>query len=125
MQTQRVAFQGEPGAYGEIAALDYFPKAKLLPAKSFQAVFEILESGEANYAVVPIENSIEGSINETYDLLLQTKTTVSGEIYQRVRHCLIVNKGTTLGGVVVVYSHPQAIAQCRSYLQLKKLESVP
>src|SRR5918994_287306 len=64
MQTQRVAFQGEPGAYGEIAALDYFPKAKLLPAKSFQTVFEILESGKADFAVVPIENSIEGSIDD-------------------------------------------------------------
>jgi prephenate dehydratase len=125
MMSEPVAFQGERGAYSEMATLQYFPNAKVLPKKSFQDVFDSIETGEANYAVVPIENSIEGSINETYDLLLQTKTTVSGEIYQRVRHCLIVNKGTTLGGVVVVYSHPQAIAQCRSYLQLKKLESVP
>jgi prephenate dehydratase len=125
MVSEPVAFQGERGAYSEMATLQYFPNAKVLPKKSFQDVFDSIETGEANYAVVPIENSIEGSINETYDLLLQTKTTVSGEIYQRVRHCLIVNKGTTLGEVVVVYSHPQAIAQCRSYLQLKKLESVP
>ena len=125
MVSEPVAFQGERGAYSEMATLQYFPNAKVLPKKSFQDVFDSIETGEANYAVVPIENSIEGSINETYDLLLQTKTTVSGEIYQRVRHCLIVNKGTTLGRVVVVYSHPQAIAQCRGYLQLKKLESVP
>jgi prephenate dehydratase len=125
MQTQRVAFQGEPGAYGEIAALDYFPKAKLLPAKSFQTVFEILESGKANFAVVPIENSIEGSINETYDLLLKTSMVVYGEIYQRIRHCLIANPGTSNSEITAAYSHPQALAQCRAYLQKKGLEPIP
>lgn len=125
MQTQRVAFQGEPGAYGEIAALDYFPKAKLLPAKSFQTVFETLESGKANFAVVPIENSIEGSINETYDLLLKTSTVVYGEIYQRIRHCLIANPGTSNSEITAAYSHPQALAQCRAYLQKKGLEPIP
>jgi prephenate dehydratase len=125
MIREAVTFQGERGAYSEMAALQYFPNAKVLPKKSFQDVFDSIETGEANYAVVPIENSIEGSVNETYDLLLQTKITVSGEIYQRVRHCLIVNKGITIDRIVVVYSHPQAIAQCRSYLQLKKIESVP
>lgn len=125
MQTQRVAFQGEPGAYGEIAALDYFPKAKLLPAKSFQTVFEILESGKADFAVVPIENSIEGSINETYDLLLKTSMVVYGEIYQRIRHCLIANPGTSNSEITAAYSHPQALAQCRAYLQKKGLEAIP
>lgn len=125
MMSEPVTFQGERGAYSEMAALQYFPNAKVLPKKSFQDVFDSIETCEANYAVVPIENSIEGSINETYDLLLQTKTTVTGEIYQRVRHCLIVNKGTTLDELVAVYSHPQAIAQCRNYLQLKRLDSVP
>ena len=125
MQTQRVAFQGEPGAYGEIAALDYFPKAKLLPAKSFQTVFETLESGKANFAVVPIENSIEGSINETYDLLLRTSMVVYGEIYQRIRHCLIANPGTSNSEIRAAYSHPQALAQCRAYLQKKGLEPIP
>jgi prephenate dehydratase len=125
MQTQRVAFQGEPGAYGEIATLDYFPKAKLLPAKSFQTVFEKLESGKANFAVVPIENSIEGSINETYDLLLKTSMVVYGEIYQRIRHCLIANPGTSNSEITAAYSHPQALAQCRAYLQKKELEPIP
>lgn len=121
---ESVTFQGERGAYSEMATLQYFPNAKVMPKKSFQDVFDSIETCEANYAVVPIENSIEGSINETYDLLLQTKTTVTGEIYQRVRHCLIVNKGTTLDELEAVYSHPQAIAQCRNYLQLKRLDSV-
>jgi prephenate dehydratase len=125
MVVQKVAFQGETGAYGEIATLNYFPKAELLPAKSFQNVFESLESGTVNFAVIPIENSIEGSINETYDLLLKTNTIVCGEIYQRIRHCLIVNPGADDLKVSSVYSHPQALAQCRTYLQKKNLEPIP
>jgi len=119
----KVAFQGERGAYGEMATLQYFPKAGLLPKKSFQDVFDAVESGSADYAVVPVENSIEGSVNEIYDLLLQTEMTVIGEVYQRVRHCLIANK--TAKKIKYVHSHPQALAQCRKYLQKKKLEPVP
>ena len=123
MVMARVAFQGERGAYGEMATLQYFPKAMLIPKKSFQDVFDAAESGGADYVVVPIENSIEGSVNEIYDLLLQTKMGVIGEVYQRVRHCLIANRGAKR--IKYVHSHPQALAQCRGYLQKKKLEPVP
>jgi prephenate dehydratase len=112
MATQKVAFQGEPGAYGEMATLSHFPKAKLLPAKSFQIIFQSLESGAVDFAVIPIENSIEGSINETYDLLLNTNMEVCGEIYQRIRHCLIINPDSDNSKVRCAYSHPQALAQC-------------
>jgi prephenate dehydratase len=119
----KVAFQGERGAYGEMAALQYFPDVKLLPLKSFQDVFDAAENGKVEYIVVPLENSIEGSINEIYDLLLQTKMNVVGEIYQRVRHCLIANRGAKM--IRYVHSHPQALAQCRTYLQNKGLKPVP
>jgi prephenate dehydratase len=119
----KVAFQGERGAYGEMATLQYFPDVKLLPLKSFQDVFDAAETGKVEYIVVPLENSIEGSINEIYDLLLQTKMNVVGEIYQRVRHCLIANRGTKM--IKYVHSHPQALAQCRAYLQNKGLKPVP
>ena len=119
----KVAFQGERGAYGEMATLQYFPDVKLLPLKSFQDVFAAAETGKVEYIVVPVENSIEGSINEIYDLLLQTKVHVVGEIYQRVRHCLIANRGTKM--IKYVHSHPQALAQCRAYLQNKGLKPVP
>ena len=119
----KVAFQGERGAYGEMATLQYFPNATPLPLKSFQDVFDTAENGEVEYIVVPVENSIEGSINEIYDLLLQTKMNVVGEIYQRVRHCLIANRGAKL--IRYVHSHPQALAQCRAYLQKKGFEPVP
>ena len=119
----KIAFQGERGAYGEMATLQYFPNAKLLPLKSFQDVFDAAENGEVEYIVVPVENSIEGSINEIYDLLLQTKMNVVGEIYQRVRHCLIANRGEKV--IRYVHSHPQALAQCRAYLQKRRFEPVP
>ena len=119
----KVAFQGERGAYGEMATLQYFPDVKLLPLKSFQDVFDAAENGKVEYIVVPLENSIEGSINEIYDLLLQTKMNVVGEIYQRVRHCLIANRDAKM--IRYVHSHPQALAQCRAYLQKKGFKPVP
>jgi len=120
---ERVAFQGEPGAYSEMATMQYFRSSNLLPLKSLQEVFDALRNGVADFGVVPIENSIEGSVNETYDLLLGTDSVVSGEIYQRVRHCLIVNKGEG-SNIKSVYSHPQALAQCRRYLQERKLTAI-
>jgi prephenate dehydratase len=104
-----------------MATLQYFPNATLIPKKSFQEVFD--SAGDVDYIVVPVENSIEGSVNEIYDLLLQTKMQVIGEVYQRVRHSLIANRGATK--IKFVHSHPQALAQCRGYLQRKKLEPVP
>jgi prephenate dehydratase len=125
MVTQKVAFQGEPGAYGEMATLSQFPNAELLPAKSFQIVFQSLESGAVDFAVIPIENSIEGSVNETYDLLLNTKMVVCGEVYQRIRHNLIINPGADNSKIKSAYSHPQALAQCRVNLQKRNLEPIP
>ncbi|HXG06497.1 MAG TPA: prephenate dehydratase [Nitrososphaera sp.] len=119
----KVAFQGERGAFGEMAAIQYFTEATLVPKKSFQEVFDAGSNGEVEYIVVPVENSIEGSVNEIYDLLLQTKMSVIGEVYQRVRHCLIANRGAKK--IRFVHSHPQALAQCRGYLQKRKLEPVP
>ena len=121
----RVAFQGERGAYSEMAALQYFPKARLVPCKSFADAFLAAEKKQVDYAVIPVENSIEGSVDEANDLLLQTRLKAVGEVYQRVRHCLIVNKGVKIGDVKRAYSHPQALGQCRQYLQKKKIEPMP
>jgi prephenate dehydratase len=119
----KVAFQGERGAYGEMAALQYFPDAELVPLNSFQDVFDVADDNEVDYIIVPVENSIEGSINEIYDMLLQTRMTVVGEVYQRVIHCLIAHRNVKM--VRYAHSHPQALAQCRGYLQKKGLTPVP
>jgi prephenate dehydratase len=120
---ERVAFQGEHGAYSEMATMQYFRTSNIVAMKSLQEVFDTLRKDEVDFAVVPIENSIEGSVNETYDLLLNSNALVSGEIYQRVRHCLIINKGER-SNIKSVYSHPQALAQCRRYLHERKLTPV-
>lgn len=120
-----VAFQGERGAYGEMAALQYFPGATLVPCKSFAEVFDATEKKKVAYAVIPVENSIEGSVGEVYDLLLSTKLKAVGEVYQRVHHCLIANKDVKISQLKSVYSHPQALGQCRDYLRRKKLASMP
>ncbi|MDP9197540.1 MAG: prephenate dehydratase [Thermoproteota archaeon] len=124
MHSKKVAFQGEHGAYSEIAALKLFPDSELISKKLFQDVFEALNDGTANFAVVPVENSIEGSVNEIYDLLLDTEKNVSGEIFLRINHCLIANYRRS-SRITKVYSHSQAIAQCRNYLRSKNLEPIP
>ncbi|MGD1834905.1 MAG: prephenate dehydratase [Nitrososphaeraceae archaeon] len=124
MKKYNVAFQGEKGAYGEMAVLQYFPNANLHPLRSFKEVFDTIKDKTNDFAVVPVENSIEGSVNETYDLLLQEEIKVSAEIFQRINHCLIVNK-EHIEPLKKVYSHPQALAQCRKYLHDKKIEPIP
>ena len=125
MVANKVAFQGERGAYSELAVFRFFPNSKPVPVRSFQEVIETLLSGLSDYAVVPIENSIEGSVNEVYDLLLQSNLYIVGETYQSIHHCLIAIKGNDLRSIKEVYSHPQALAQCRHYLNEKKLDSIP
>lgn len=121
----RVAFQGELGAYSEMAVYSFFGQsAEVKPCKSFDDVFESVKTGDADYGVVPIENSIEGSVNRTYDLFLEYDLKVCGEIIIRISHCLIAHKGTSINQIETVYSHPQALAQCRKFLEQHKLKAI-
>ena len=114
----KVAFQGEIGAYSESAVYSFFgPSVEVKPCKNLSEVFESVEKGETPYAVVPIENSIEGSVNQTYDLFLEHNLKVCGEIILKIIHCLIAHLGTKLNSIKTVYSHPQALAQCRKFLE--------
>jgi len=121
----RVAFQGELGAYSESAVYSFFGQsATVKPCKSFGDVFESVKTGNVDYGVVPIENSIEGSVNRTYDLFLEYDLKVCGEIIIRISHCLITHKGTRIDSIKNVYSHPQALAQCRLFLEQHKLKAI-
>jgi prephenate dehydratase len=121
-----VAFQGERGAYSEEAALSYFgSKIEFLPCKTLRTVFQAVESDKATVGMVPVENSLEGAVSETYDLLLSSSLIVSGEYNLRVRHCLIANPGVRVEDIKRVYSHPQALAQCRRFLETLGAETIP
>jgi prephenate dehydratase len=107
------AFQGEHGAYSEEAIYQYFgPDAETEARRSFEGIFEAVESGVAEFGALPVENSTAGSINKAFDLLLERDLRVWGEIIFRVRHALLAPPGTSLEDVQRVRSHPQALAQC-------------
>lgn len=113
----KIAFQGEPGAYSEAAALAYFAdQADTTPCHAFEDVFTAVEEGKCDCGMLPIENSLAGSIHRNYDLLLEHNLHIVGEYLLRVHHCLIGLPGAALGDIHKVISHPQALAQCDRYL---------
>jgi chorismate mutase/prephenate dehydratase len=126
VQGTMVAFQGEVGAYSEEAAFNFFESAiEVKPCERLDDVFKMVEQGEAQFGIVPIENSLEGSISRTYDLLLDSSLKVCGETELRVIHCLIASPEATLDSIKRVYSHPQALGQCQAFLKHLGCELIP
>jgi chorismate mutase/prephenate dehydratase len=122
----KVAYQGETGAYSEMAVYKFFgSKAEPVPCRDFRDVFEAVKTGAVPNGVVPIENSIEGSVNQNYDLFLTYDLKVCGEVAVKLAHVLISNPKTEIEDIKTVYSHPQALAQCRTYLEKHKWEIIP
>ncbi len=121
-----VAFPGEPGAYSEEAALKFFgPLAITKPQESLEDAFRAVEQDEVQFGIAPIENSLEGTIGRSYDLLLASSLKVCGELELRVTHCLVANPETRLDAIKKVYSHPQALGQCRTFLKQLGCRLVP
>ncbi|OFW15591.1 MAG: hypothetical protein A3F69_00795 [Acidobacteria bacterium RIFCSPLOWO2_12_FULL_66_10] len=113
----KIAYQGEPGAFSEAASHRVDPDAELVPCRSFEDVFDAVDAGTASYGVVPIENSIGGSIHRNYDLLLAHDLPIVAEVELPVVHHLLALPGATLDGLQRVYSHPQGLAQCERFLR--------
>jgi len=113
----RIAYQGEPGAYSEAAALAFDPGGTPVACRTFEDVFQAVSDGTAGRGIVPMENTIGGSIHRNYDLLVEHELPIVGEIQLKVDHCLLALPGVTLEDVKVVHSHPQALAQCERFLQ--------
>ena len=120
----RVSFQGERGAYSEAAAVSFFGGGiRTVPCPTFAEALGCVLDKKADCAVLPVENSIEGNVGESSDLLYSTALSVTGETYHRIEHCLIGDG--ELGEVEVVYSHPQALGQCREFIRSHGMRTVP
>jgi prephenate dehydratase len=120
-----VAFQGEAGAYSEEAARQQLGnEIETLPCHAFENIFAAIEQGRADLGVLPVENSSAGSINKSFDLLLEHDLRVQGEILLRVRHCLLTIPGQA-HKITHVRSHPQALAQCEGFLNRHNYVAVP
>ncbi len=122
-----IAFQGEIGAFSEEAVRALVPGAEPVPQPSFEAVFEAVTEARVDYALIPIENSLFGSVHINYDLLEAHALWIAGEINLRIRHHLMAVPGATLDGLREVHSHPQALGQCRTYLRthLPRAQAIP
>ncbi len=112
----KIAIQGEPGSFSHEAALKLVPGATIVPCTLSAEVFAALSEGKVDVAVIPIENSLAGSVSEHFDLLLTHDVKVERETLLRIRHNLIAIPGTTVGEIDRVFSHPVALAQCRRFL---------
>lgn len=123
----KVAFQGEIGAFSEEAVSAYFGDAALAPRPGFDEVFDAVASGEADRAMIPIENSLFGSVHANYDLLRARDLVIVGELQLRVRHNLMARLGASIERLRRVHSHPQALGQCQEFLKqrLAGAEIVP
>lgn len=115
---KRIAYLGPPGTFTEEAALLYDEKAKFIPFSSVHAVAAAVDKGMAEEGVVAIENSLEGSVTDTLDLLIhESKLLIKQELVLPIEHHLLVKPGTQAQEVKAIFSHPQALAQCRRFLE--------
>src|SRR5882672_4191534 len=113
----KIAYQGEPGAFSEAAARRIAPAAELAACRSFEDVFAAVDDGTCTHGVLPIENSIGGSIHRNYDLLVEHRLPIVAEVELPVIHHLLALPGVSLDRLKRVYSHPQALAQCERFLR--------
>jgi prephenate dehydratase len=113
----RLGYLGPPGTFGEQAALRYGPAADRVPFVSHAAIIAAVAAGTVDVGIVPVENSVEGTVNETVDILIHdADLMMQGEIVLPVEQCLLLRRGDKPEDVQVIFSHPQALGQCRRYI---------
>ena len=117
-----VAFQGLPGAYSDLACKKVFPDRDTLPCSSFEETFAAVHEGRAELSMIPVENSVFGRVADIHYLLPNGGLHIIGEHFQPVHHCLLAVPGTRLENIKRVYSHPQALGQCRNHINDLGLE---
>jgi prephenate dehydratase len=122
-RAKRIAFQGEPGAYANLAAREAVPHAAAIPQPSFEEAIEAVRSGDCDLCIIPVENSLIGRIADIHHLLPESGLHIVGEHFLPIRHQLLGLKQATLEGVTEVYSQAPALAQCRTILRDRKLKA--
>ena len=121
---QKITFQGAMGAYSHIACTELFPKAEYIPSDTFEQAMELVDIGEADYAVIPVENSFAGRVSDVHFLLPQTDLTILGEHFLRVEHQLLALPNAKLSDIEAAASHPQALAQCSEFLKAHQIKAL-
>ena len=119
-----IAFQGEPGAYSELACLNVYPDSVRIPSLTFEEAFQKVENGDAELAMIPLENSTAGRVEEIYHQIPNTQLFVIGEHFEPISHCLLAARGDQLEALTHVGSHPQALAQCTDHIDKLGLKRV-
>lgn len=122
----RVAFQGIHGAYSEQAIRQHFGNdVEVVPCETFAILFELVNQGQVNYAMLPVENALAGAVSQAYELLMDSDLRIQAEVIVHVHHALIVTPNTKFEDLKFVRSHPQALAQCDQFLRRHKLKAIP
>lgn len=120
---QIIAFQGEPGAYSHLACTEARPDLTPLPCATFEDAYQAVEQGQAGLAMIPIENSLAGRVADNHHLLPASGLHIVAEHFQRVRHALLALPGAKMADITDVYSHVQALGQCRKELRARNLKA--
>ena len=121
----RISYQGEPGANSHLACKEAFPGLEAIACPTFEDALAAVKSGDCRYAMIPIENSVAGRVADIHHLLPKAELYITGEHFLRVRHQLMALPGATLATIKQVYSHTQALGQCRNTLRKLGLKPVP
>src|SRR5271154_5083373 len=124
MTKKRIAFQGAPGAYSDLACRAVHPDYETVPCMAFEDVFASVSGGKAELAMIPIENSVAGRVADVHHLLPEGGLSIIGEHYQPIVHHLLALPGAKLADIKRAESHVQALAQCRQWLRARGIEAV-
>ncbi|MCY3833183.1 MAG: prephenate dehydratase [Chloroflexi bacterium] len=121
----KVAYQGIPGAYSEIAVRQHFDgEVESHPCQDFNRLFDALQTKAVDYSLLPVENALAGSVSGAYELLLDQDVRIQAEVILHVHHALLANQGAALAEIQLARSHPQALMQCQRFLKRNKIEAV-
>ena len=116
--SKKVSFQGVEGAYSHLAVQEFFPNAEAVPCKTFELAITAAESGDVDYAMIPIENSAAGRVADIHRLLPKSDLHINFEHFQKVEHKLLIHPETHQGQIKKIISHEQALAQCLSLIHI-------